>query len=202
MNKKYFTEEEKREAKNKRQKIYDYRNKEIRKIKAKEYYKTHQDEKGVYQEKNKEKIKDRKKEYYQRHKSTIKLKVNNYNKNHKKERNEYINNKLKNNLNFKLSHNLRSRLYNALKNSWKSGSAVRDLGCSIPEFKTYLESKWAEGMTWKNWSKTGWHIDHIVPLDFFNLQNKEELLKACHYTNLQPMWAEENLSKGSYQNNK
>jgi len=47
----------------------------------------------------------------------------------------------------------------------------------------------------KNWSHSGWHIDHIVPLAHFNLSDKEQLMKACHYTNLQPLWAEENFRK-------
>ena len=52
-------------------------------------------------------------------------------------------------------------------------------------------------MSWDNWALDGWHIDHIKPLSSFNLENREELKKACHYTNLQPMWAEDNLRKGS-----
>ena len=51
-------------------------------------------------------------------------------------------------------------------------------------------------MTWENWSRAGWHIDHIKPLASFNLQNLDQLTEACHYTNLQPLWAEENLVKG------
>lgn len=50
------------------------------------------------------------------------------------------------------------------------------------------------GMSWNNWSKTGWHIDHIKPLA--SAEYSEDLIKLCHYTNLQPLWAEENLSKG------
>ncbi len=96
---------------------------------------------------------------------------------------------------YNLSLSLRSRLHMAIKGSAKTGSAVRDLGCSIPELKLYLEKQFKPGMTWENRSKAGWHIDHIMPLASFDLTNRDELLKAVHYTNLQPLWAEENIKK-------
>ena len=111
----------------------------------------------------------------------------------------YIKNRMKTDISFKISRALRSRLFAALKNNCKTGSAVRDLGCSIEELKLYLESKWQSGMTWDNYKYTGWHIDHVVPLCAFDLTDKEQLLKACHYTNLQSLWASENLKKsGTY----
>jgi hypothetical protein len=90
---------------------------------------------------------------------------------------------------------LRNRLYAALKGNIRNGSAVRDLGCSLEELKTYLGAKFVSGMTWENHGK--WHIDHIVPLDAFDLTARDELLKACHYTNLQPLWALDNLIKSN-----
>lgn len=99
-------------------------------------------------------------------------------------------------LNYKLRSVLRARLNQALKHNLKSGSAVNDLGCSVEGLKTYLESKFKMGMTWDNWSRNGWHIDHIEPLSKFDLTNELELKIACHYTNLQPMWASENIKKG------
>lgn len=96
----------------------------------------------------------------------------------------------------KLKNKLRNRLNCAIKNNYKSGSAVQDLGCSIEEFKTYIENQFQPGMTWNNWTKDGWHIDHKIAISKFNLSIREELLKACHYTNLQPLWAEDNLRKG------
>lgn len=98
-----------------------------------------------------------------------------------------------NNLNRKLANRLRGRFYLALKRGTKTGSAVRDLGCSIEDFKKYLESKFEFEMNWNNYGK--WHIDHIIPLAAFDLNNRVELLKACHYTNLQPLWAKDNLEK-------
>lgn len=98
---------------------------------------------------------------------------------------------------FKLKGLLGSRLNDVLKGRKKPGSAVRDLGCSIEELKQHLESKFQPGMNWQNHSKTGWHIDHIKPLSYFDLTVREELLKACHYTNLQPLWAIDNLKKSN-----
>jgi hypothetical protein len=97
----------------------------------------------------------------------------------------------------KMLNILRSRLSHALKGVIKSGSAVKDLGCSIEELKTYLESKFQPGMSWENHSKYGWHIDHIIPLSSFDLSDPEQLKKACHYTNLQPLWAKDNLQKSN-----
>lgn len=111
--------------------------------------------------------------------------------------NQKRSNRKRTDINFKLSCSLRNRLHSALKNNYKSGSAVRDLGCSIPELKEHLESQFKPGMTWENWSRTGWHIDHIRPLSRFDLTDRNQLLKVCHFGNLQPLWAEENFSKSN-----
>lgn len=66
------------------------------------------------------------------------------------------------------------------------------------QFKKYLETKFKPGMNWDNWGVNGWHIDHIIPISRFNLLDPMEVQVACHYTNLQPLWSEENLKKGAY----
>lgn len=109
--------------------------------------------------------------------------------------------KNKNNPQYRLTRRLRDRLKHALKNDAKLGSAVGDLGCSVKDLKYYIEAKFymrdnGEEMTWGNWSAKGWHLDHIAPLSSFDLSDREQLLKACHYTNLQPLWAEDNYAKG------
>jgi hypothetical protein len=109
--------------------------------------------------------------------------------------------KSKYDISFILRSRLRRRLRSALKNNHKVGSAVRDLGCSIENLKSYIEQKFyphletGEQMTWDNYGK--WHIDHIRPLASFDLSDRCQFLEACHYTNLQPLWAEDNLKKGA-----
>ena len=105
--------------------------------------------------------------------------------------------RIKTDIQYRIASCLRSRLSSAIKDNQKTGSAVRDLGCSINFFKNYLESKFTEGMTWENHGMYGWHIDHITPMSAFDLTDREQLLKACHYTNMQPLWAIDNLQKGA-----
>ena len=97
---------------------------------------------------------------------------------------------------FKLLLTLRSRLKSALKRkNVKKGSSTLELtGCELPFLKEYLEDQFTEGMTWENHGL--WHVDHIQPCCSFDLQNLEEQQTCFHYTNLQPLWAKDNLSKG------
>lgn len=114
---------------------------------------------------------------------------------HKREKAAQMRKLLQSSVQFRLAKNLRTRTRAAVKNNQKSGSAVKDLGCSITELKQHLEKQFQPGMTWNNWSHNGWHIDHIVPLAEFDLANRDQFLKACHYSNLQPLWAKDNLVK-------
>jgi len=103
----------------------------------------------------------------------------------------------KTDIQFRLAGNLRSRLNEGLKKNFKTGSAVRDLGCSMGEFKVYVEKRWLAGMSWDNYGPNGWHLDHITPLASFDLQDPNQLRKACYYTNYQPLWAEDNRKKAA-----
>jgi len=183
---KYFTEEERIKAKKDNYKKYYQNNTQTILKQQKIYRKNNIEKRKEYYRNDKESHKLYGRKYFEEHKEQLKLKrkIRHYNR-------------LKIDINYKIACNLRIRLNKAFKGNQKSGSAIEDLGCSIPEFKLYLESKFQSGMTWENWSRTGWHIDHIIPLSSFNLENREEFLKACHYTNLQPLWAEENFRKGN-----
>ena len=75
----------------------------------------------------------------------------------------------------------------------KSAKTEIILGCTVLEFRNYIESKFIDGMNWKNQGK--WHLDHIKPLALGT--NEEEVIELNHYTNFQPLWAIDNLRKGS-----
>jgi len=103
--------------------------------------------------------------------------------------------RLKTDLCFKLRETIRSRIAMAIRGSAKRGSAIELLGCTIEEFKQYIEAKFQPGMTWGNWSLKGWHLDHIKPIASFDLSDPKQLAEACHFTNMQPLWAKDNLDK-------
>lgn len=71
------------------------------------------------------------------------------------------------------------------------------IGCTVAEFKLHIENQFEFGMSWDNYGHRGWHIDHKRPLASFNLEDKAQALKATHYTNLRPLWALDNIAKGS-----
>ena len=99
----------------------------------------------------------------------------------------------------RIIHNIRCRLWMAIKDAPMALS--KSIGCSTYNLRIYLESKFQPGMSWDNYGdKKGircWEIDHIKPLSKFDLSKKDELKKACHYTNLQPLWKSENRKKGN-----
>lgn len=137
----------------------------------------------------------RNKNYYSIHRQKIIKRTKNYRKNHQLKYNLNYNKRYKNDVHFRLRHNIARRILLSLKNLNKSCNTVKLLGCSIQFYKEYLESKFQYGMSWENHGRNGWHIDHIKPCIAFNLSNPEEQAKCFHYSNTQPLWAERNLSK-------
>lgn len=109
--------------------------------------------------------------------------------------NARYNKRIKTDVIFRIRRNLKGRIYEyiKIKKGRKQGTMKELLGCDWKFFKSYLEKKFQPGMTWKNYGK--WHIDHIMPLSKFDLSLKSEQLKSCHHTNLQPLWAIDNIKK-------
>jgi hypothetical protein len=101
----------------------------------------------------------------------------------------------------KIANRLRQRIWQALKGKNKHKSSITLTGCSMAFLVEYLESKFQPGMTWKNYGNPNgdhtncWHIDHIIPCASFDLSDPEQQVKCFHYTNLQPLWAKDNIRK-------
>lgn len=112
-----------------------------------------------------------------------------------KQRNLYNKRKRKEDPKFLLTRRLRNRLYYALKQKfWKKDTKFANyIGCDLEFLKTHMESQFIDGMCWENQGE--WHIDHIIPLVSANTE--DELYALCHYTNLRPMWALDNIKKGT-----
>lgn len=94
---------------------------------------------------------------------------------------------------------LRARINQALNGKTKAASVKKLLGCSLAYLREYLAAQFAPGMSWQNHSRTGWHIDHRKPCVAFDLSDPRQQRTCFHYTNLQPLWARENMSKGGRQ---
>jgi hypothetical protein len=139
----------------------------------------------IYRENNKDKIKEYQIKYRKEHIERL-----------RRMQMEYQRKKLKENVEFRIAYSLRLRIRLALHGKGKSARSWDLIGCNINELKSHLEKQFKPGMSWDNWGIHGWHIDHIIPCKSFDLTKPEEQKKCFHYTNMQPLWAKENLSKG------
>lgn len=141
---------------------------------------------------------ERSKKYRFENWSVLAKKKQIYYQSNKKRINEKLLQKRHSNINFRLQNNMRSRLSHALQQNTKGGKTIEYIGCSIEEFKTYIESKWLIGMSWDNYGKNGWHIDHVIPCCRFDFSIEDEIKKCFHFSNMQPLWAIDNMRKNKY----
>jgi hypothetical protein len=177
--------------------------KKCRKIESKDNY--NPEKAKEWRENNKEKRKEQYDKWYTKNRETRLKKRKQWREENKdklkkyREENKHIQREFykrhKDNPLFKLKSSVRCRIRIAIKKQRlnKNTSTSKMLGCTWKELKTHLENQFTEGMTWDNYGK--WHVDHIKPLAL--AKTEEEMIKLNHYTNLQPLWAKDNLSKGS-----
>lgn len=202
---KAYYEENKGQIKSKRSEYYESNKEEI--AEKRKYLRQTKEYKSYvqsYKEKNRDKILAQKRESNKRHKDTYKSwtklhdkelaekrKIN-YHKNREKIFG-YIYNKKSTDALYKLKFTLRCRIYTALqRKSWqKNGTTEQLVGADCVMVKKHIEGLFKDGMTWENHGE--WHIDHIIPLA--SAKTEDEIRKLFHYTNLQPLWAEDNLRK-------
>jgi len=152
-----------------------------------------------YYLKNKEYLKERVKEYNLKNKERIKKNKKEYNKEYnlknREHWNQYKRERKKTDPNYKLRTYLGTRIWWALKGIAKSKRTMKLIGCTIEELWAHLESKFTDGMTRENHGK--WHVDHIKACSKFDLTDPEQQQICFHYTNLQPLWALDNIKKGN-----
>lgn len=187
-------------------KNYEQQNKEKLYYRRKEYREKNKEiikeRKKKYREQNKEKIKTKQSKYFKENYERLKQNNKEWIKNNKKRYREYLNDrhkeKMKNDTNYKIRRNLKRRVSLALFNNglFKEKSILKYIGCDIDFLKNHLEKQFKEGMTWENYGNKGWHIDHIIPCASFDLTDDDQAKKCFHYTNMQPLWWYDNLSKG------
>jgi hypothetical protein len=134
--------------------------------------------------------------YYKKNKIKLRNYSNNYRKTHKFSINEKFNFRYKNDIRFKLNCNLHTRINLAIKGTSKSLFTMSLIGCEIDYLMYRLQLKFQPGMTWDNYGKDGWEVDHIIPCASFDLTKPKQQKECFHYSNLQPLWSINNKEKG------
>lgn len=167
---------------------------------SRKYEAEHVEQRTKYNEEHREEISAQKKhirktdpdrarepgrQHYQRNKEAVKARTA-----------EYSREKRKEDPMFRLAGYLREKIRITLKQKSlsKTSKLSEYLGCTLEQLKAHLESQFKPGMTWNNHTTDGWHVDHIIPMS--SASTSEEAYQLQHYTNLQPLWAKDNLSKG------
>ena len=168
-------------------KKYELENKEIISIRNKNDYQRrkdyHKEHNKRYRELNKDYEKERQKVWSSKNRKSI-------NERNLKYREENLKDPL-----FKIKESIRSLIRVSIKSSGysKSTKTSKILGCSIDDFKKYIESQFQDGMSWENHGD--WHLDHKTPISW--AESEEKVYELNHYTNFQPLWSKDNLSKGN-----
>ena len=168
-------------------------------------------QKKNYRVRNRDKFNAQRREYYKKNRAMIRARAkkykeqdperaNAYNRQytktdkHRAYRRRLRRHKHETDLNFRIKEALRSRVVSAIKGLRKSASTIQLIGCDIGFLRLFLQARFLEGMTWANWGE--WQIDHIIPCAEFDLSKPAQQKQCFNYTNLPPIWAKDNQSKG------
>lgn len=170
----------------------------------------------AYRDSRKDVMKEYHKKYFQEHKEVYKERTKKWRSKNRERSNELAAKSLKKNRKraneykkrkyherkavdplFNLIYRVRNRTKNAIRTlKFRKDFKYPDyIGCTREELKNYIEGQFTEGMTWEKFMAGEIHIDHIKPIG--KAKSAEEVFQLSHYTNLQPLWATDNLKKGA-----
>jgi len=192
--------EENKERLSERKKQYYQENKERIAERTKQYHQENKERRKQYRQENKERIAEYRKQYLEENKERLKQyreenkeRLKQYREENRERKNERHKQRKITDPLYKLTCNLRARTYKAFqyKSYRKTSKTAEMLGVPYEIAFAHIERQFTKGMTWENQGE--WHIDHIIPLA--SAETESELIKLCHYTNLQPLWAFDNISK-------
>ena len=192
-----------------------HKTKEQQRARAAQYYDAHKEKKSAYSalryQEHKQKYKQRIRAYYEKNREAYsldrKLNPEEYSREGKERRaknRERINAVSRANRRrrrekdkaYAVSVNLRRRLSKYVRRG--RGTSIRRLrlcGCAVTELRQHLEKQFQPGMTWENYGQ--WHVDHIRPCASYDLTQEAQVLECFRFTNLQPLWAADNIRKGA-----
>lgn len=149
------------------------------------FQKENRDVRTEYMRQYREENRDQLRTYWREYKRTEKG---------KESRREYVRNKRHTDINYKVLANLRNRLKHVMTGYLKADKTLQLLGCTVEQLRAHLEARFTSGMSWSNYGE--WHIDHIKPCSSYDMSDPVQQAACFHYTNLQPLWAIDNLNKG------
>lgn len=134
--------------------------------------------------------------YYQANKERILCKTNQWKKDNPARFAAHRRKYLRNSPKARIANNSRDRIRRMIGSQGKGrGRSNKLIGCDAYSLCLILEAQFLPGMTWENYG-SAWHVDHIIPLSAYDLTDPSQQREAFHYTNLQPLWAHDNMAKG------
>jgi hypothetical protein len=180
---------------------YNAAHREEKREKTAAYYLAHREEKlkkdAAYSKAHPEKARARTRTYYAKHRDKCREYASIYYAAHKPEYCAYVKMRYRTDPNRRVYANLLAGMNKAIKNGKGSAHLVDLIGCTIPELRAHLEKQFLPGMSWENYTRYGWHIDHIIPCNCYDLTDPKQQRACYNFTNLQPLWSVDNWKKSA-----
>lgn len=157
--------------------------------------KSRREKQREYYLKNRERIRKKQQEYYLKNRDKIREQQRVYYAIFREKIENHRRKRRLENPDVRAVHNLRGRISHIINGNPKEDSTMALIGCPREHLMRHLEVQFKKGMSWENYGQA-WHIDHKIPISAFDANKPSEMRTCFHFSNLQPMWAGDNMSKG------